>query len=173
MLCMCVTLHTHRGLLYSTSTCLNNKSPWRKCRSRCFYKVSHCAGHILATRPHQLHWGDWEMGTAIKMQSGRWPYPHGMCRHKNFDCSFSLCNCHVQLYLLPEGIPQNYKKLPMIHNRMKLLPLCCAVSDTACIRTSPGGFSWSKDPAEWREMLWSTVHPHLSKPLWAEGCSND
>ena len=27
------------------------------------YKVIHCAGHILAnTRPHQLHWGDREMG---------------------------------------------------------------------------------------------------------------
>ena len=29
-------------------------------------KVTHCAGCILAnTRPHQLHWGDQEMGTAI------------------------------------------------------------------------------------------------------------
>ena len=29
-------------------------------------KVTHCTGHILAnTRPHQLHWGDWEMGTVI------------------------------------------------------------------------------------------------------------
>ena len=26
-------------------------------------KVTHCAGCILAnTRPHQLHWGDWEVG---------------------------------------------------------------------------------------------------------------
>ena len=30
------------------------------------YKVTHCAGHVLAnTRPHQLRWGDREMGTAI------------------------------------------------------------------------------------------------------------
>ena len=30
------------------------------------HKVSHCAGCILAnTRPHQLYWGDQEMGTAI------------------------------------------------------------------------------------------------------------
>ena len=30
------------------------------------YKVTNCAGHVLAnTRPHQLHWGDWEMGTVI------------------------------------------------------------------------------------------------------------
>ena len=29
-------------------------------------KVTHCAGRISAnTRPHQLRWGDWEMGTAI------------------------------------------------------------------------------------------------------------
>ena len=29
-------------------------------------KVTHCAGCVSAnTRPHQLHWGDWEMGTAI------------------------------------------------------------------------------------------------------------
>ena len=29
-------------------------------------KVSHCAGRISAnTRPHQLRWGDREMGTAI------------------------------------------------------------------------------------------------------------
>ena len=29
-------------------------------------KVTHCAGHILAnTRPHQLCWGNREMGTAI------------------------------------------------------------------------------------------------------------
>ena len=29
-------------------------------------KVTHCAGHVSAnTRPHQLHWGDREMGTAI------------------------------------------------------------------------------------------------------------
>ena len=28
-------------------------------------KASHCAGRVSAnTRPHQLHWGDWEMGTA-------------------------------------------------------------------------------------------------------------
>ena len=30
------------------------------------YKATHCAGRILAnTRPHQLRWGDREMGTAI------------------------------------------------------------------------------------------------------------
>ena len=30
------------------------------------YKVTHCAGYIsVNTRPHQLHWGDQEMGTAI------------------------------------------------------------------------------------------------------------
>ena len=30
------------------------------------YKVTHCAGRVSAnTRPHQLHWGDREMGTAI------------------------------------------------------------------------------------------------------------
>ena len=29
-------------------------------------KVTHCAGRVSAnTRPHQLRWGDWEMGTAI------------------------------------------------------------------------------------------------------------
>ena len=29
-------------------------------------KVTRCTGHVLAnTRPHQLHWGDQEMGTAI------------------------------------------------------------------------------------------------------------
>ena len=29
-------------------------------------QVIHCAGLVLAnTRPHQLHWGDMEMGTAI------------------------------------------------------------------------------------------------------------
>ena len=29
-------------------------------------KVTHCAGHVSAnTRPHQLRWGDREMGTAI------------------------------------------------------------------------------------------------------------
>ena len=29
-------------------------------------KVTHCAGHISAnTRPHQLCWGGWEIGTAI------------------------------------------------------------------------------------------------------------
>ena len=29
-------------------------------------KVTHCAGCVLVnTRPHQLRWGDWEMGTAI------------------------------------------------------------------------------------------------------------
>ena len=29
-------------------------------------KVTHCAGHIFAnTRPHQLRWGDREVGTAI------------------------------------------------------------------------------------------------------------
>ena len=29
-------------------------------------KVTHCAGRVLAnTRPHQLCWGDREMGTAI------------------------------------------------------------------------------------------------------------
>ena len=29
-------------------------------------KVTHCAGRVSAnTRPHQLHWGDREMGTAI------------------------------------------------------------------------------------------------------------
>ena len=29
-------------------------------------KVTHCAGRVLAnTRPHQLCWGDWDMGTAI------------------------------------------------------------------------------------------------------------
>ena len=29
-------------------------------------KVTHCAGRVLAnTRPHQLRWGDREMGTAI------------------------------------------------------------------------------------------------------------
>ena len=28
-------------------------------------KVTHCTGHVLAnTRPHQLCWGDWEIGTA-------------------------------------------------------------------------------------------------------------
>ena len=33
---------------------------------RLLYKVTHCAGQVLAnTTPHQLHWGDWEMGTAI------------------------------------------------------------------------------------------------------------
>ena len=26
-------------------------------------KVTHCTGCVLTnTRPHQLHWGDWEMG---------------------------------------------------------------------------------------------------------------
>ena len=30
------------------------------------YKVTHCTGHVFAnTRPHQLCWGDQEMGTAI------------------------------------------------------------------------------------------------------------
>ena len=29
-------------------------------------KVTHCAGHVSAnTKPHQLRWGDQEMGTAI------------------------------------------------------------------------------------------------------------
>ena len=29
-------------------------------------KVTHCAGHVSAnTRPHQLCWGDWEMGTSV------------------------------------------------------------------------------------------------------------
>ena len=29
-------------------------------------KVTHCAGHVSAnTRPHQLRWGDWKMGTTI------------------------------------------------------------------------------------------------------------
>ena len=29
-------------------------------------KITHCARHILAnTRPHQLSWDDWEMGTAL------------------------------------------------------------------------------------------------------------
>ena len=29
------------------------------------HKVTHCAGRVSAnTRPHQLHWGDQEMGTA-------------------------------------------------------------------------------------------------------------
>ena len=29
-------------------------------------KVTHCTGHISANaRPHQLHWGDQDMGTAI------------------------------------------------------------------------------------------------------------
>ena len=29
-------------------------------------KVTHCAGRVSAnTRPHQLRWGGWEMGTAI------------------------------------------------------------------------------------------------------------
>jgi len=29
-------------------------------------KVTHCTGHVSAnTRPHQLRWGDWEIGTAI------------------------------------------------------------------------------------------------------------
>ena len=30
------------------------------------YEVTHCTEHVSAnTRPHQLHGGDWEMGTAI------------------------------------------------------------------------------------------------------------
>ena len=30
------------------------------------HKVTHCAGRVSAnTRPHQLRWGDQEMGTAI------------------------------------------------------------------------------------------------------------
>ena len=30
------------------------------------YKITHYAGHVLVnTRPHQLCWGDWEMGAAI------------------------------------------------------------------------------------------------------------
>ena len=29
-------------------------------------KFTYCAGHISPnTKPHQLRWGDWEMGTAI------------------------------------------------------------------------------------------------------------
>ena len=31
-------------------------------------KVTHCAGHVsVNTRPQQLRWGDWEMGTAMYM----------------------------------------------------------------------------------------------------------
>ena len=33
-------------------------------------KVTHCAGRVSAnTRPHQLRWGDREMGTAIYMSA--------------------------------------------------------------------------------------------------------
>ena len=141
-----------------TSTCMKNQwttPPWRKCRSRCFYKVSHCAGRILATRPHQLHWGDWEIGTAIKMQSGRWSYPqiiHMTCVGIRISMVVSSCATVTYNYVPAWGRFSKLQKLPMIHNRMKLLPLCYAASDTACIRTSPDGFSWSKDPAEWREM---------------------
>ena len=64
----------------------------------------------------------------------------------------SLCATVTYNYVPAWGRSSKLQKLPMIHNRMKLLPLCYAASDTACIRTSPDGFSWSKDPAEWREM---------------------
>ena len=41
-------------------------------------KVTHCTGHVLAnTRPHQLRWGDQEMGTATsctECRQGSWPY---------------------------------------------------------------------------------------------------
>ena len=39
------------------------------------YKVTHCAGRVSAnTRPHQLHWGDREMGTAISCTECSQPY---------------------------------------------------------------------------------------------------
>ena len=38
-------------------------------------KITHCAGCVSAiTRPYQLRWGDREMGTAVKIQLGGWPY---------------------------------------------------------------------------------------------------
>ena len=36
-------------------------------------EVTHCGGHISAnTRPHQLCWGDWEMGTATPFMQEGW-----------------------------------------------------------------------------------------------------
>ena len=36
-------------------------------------KVTHCTGRVSAnTRPHQLRWGDGEMGTAISCTEVRW-----------------------------------------------------------------------------------------------------
>ena len=45
------------------------------CMTQMLYKVTHCAVYISAnTRPHQLHWGDWEMGTATMLEIPRYYY---------------------------------------------------------------------------------------------------
>ena len=68
-------------------------------------KVTHCAGRISAnTRPHQLRWGDWEMGLLCHAQNAvRWLalfmwLVEVLRRHRLF----------VQLYFM---------QLPFIRNR--------------------------------------------------------
>ena len=42
------------------------------------YNVTHCTGHVSTnTRPHQLYWREWEMGTAIyaQVEPGGWSTP--------------------------------------------------------------------------------------------------
>ena len=48
-------------------------------------KVAQCAGCVLAiSRPHQLHWCDWEMGTAISCMN---------CMYVAIKCTEQFCVC--------------------------------------------------------------------------------
>ena len=63
------------------------------------HKVTHCAGRVSAnTRPHQLRWGDREMGTAISCtKCSQVAGMHGILAHgtKVTNFNFSTYGSHM------------------------------------------------------------------------------
>ena len=59
-------------------------------------KVTHCAGCVSAnTRPHQLRWGDWEMGDCYLMTT-IYPAPQDISLHiQHMVCSILLGHAEV------------------------------------------------------------------------------
>ena len=76
-------------------------------------KVTHCAGCVSAiTRPYQLHGGDREIGTAVKIQLGGWPYLYSKYSGSTLtfpalsypEYSFIRINCEFRLVQDPHII---------------------------------------------------------------------
>ena len=110
-----------------------------------FCKVIHRTGRVSAnTRPHQLHWGNQEMGTAISciecsqmagiVQKSVETRESTVSSCSCSSCSCSLCSClFVQLFFVQLSLRAAVLRATVFHLKIVQAVVCTFTAGGACM----------------------------------------